>query len=170
MQKTGPGSSTDGRAGPRSLLDAVSGIWRELPGLFSDRVELLSLELQRAGQALLQIAMLGMALAVLGVTAWLILWSLIITGLTLAGLHWLAVFIGALAAQVLLGLWVVHLVKRLLPLLRLSGTRRHLMFTSSPVPVPTTATPPFAGETPSARANHAAVPTAQNPPTTQARG
>lgn len=164
------GPSHAGHEGEGSLLDIVRGIWRELPGLFSDRVELFSLELQRAGQALLHIVALGVALAVLSMTTWLVLWSLIITGLMLAGLHWLLVFLGALLAHVLLALWVVHLIKKLLPMLQLPATRRHLMFTSSPVPVATAATSSSAGDVPAARAHHASVTSAQNPPSSQTPG
>lgn len=170
MASSTHGRSHDGRDGAGSLLDTVRGIWRELPGLFSDRVELFSLELQRAGQALLHIVALGMALAVLGMTTWLVLWSLIITGLMLAGVHWLLVFVGALLAHVLLALWVVHLIKKLLPMLRLPATRRHLMFTSSPVPVAAAAKPSSAGEVPAARDHHAPDTPAQDPPSSQAPG
>ena len=97
---------------------------------------------------MLQIAVWGLALAVLGITAWLILWSLIITALTLAGVHWMVAFVGALGVHTLLGVWVVQRVKHLLPMLRLPATRRHLMFTSSPVPIFTPATPAPADDAP----------------------
>lgn len=150
-------------AAPESSLDTLKSIWRELPGLVSDRVELLSLELHRAGQALLQIVVLGMTLGALGLTAWLILWGLVITGLTQAGVNGMVVLLGALTVHVLLGAWVVHRVKKLLPMLGLPATRRRLMFSSSPAPAPAQ-TPSSSAEGPSKeRENHVPVPPSQRP-------
>jgi hypothetical protein len=56
-------------------LTSLQGLLRELTGLVSDRVELLSLELQRAGQVLAQIVALIVGAAILGMTAWLALWG-----------------------------------------------------------------------------------------------
>ncbi len=120
---------------PESLMDTLRSLWHDIPRLLSDRVELFSLELHRAGLALLQIVVLGIGLAVVAITAWLILWSLIITGLTLVGLHWMGAFALALAVHVVIGAWLVLRAKTLLPMLRLPATRRHLMFSTSPVPV-----------------------------------
>ena len=113
------------------MLDSFRGIWRELPGLLSDRIELLSTELQRAGLALLHIVVLGMALSVLGITVWLMLWCLVVAGLAVLGMHWMAALSVGLAVQLVLVAWAVHRVKALLPLLRLPATRRRLMFTPS---------------------------------------
>jgi uncharacterized membrane protein YqjE len=70
---------------PPSLLSTLRGLWQELPGLLNDRVELLSLELQRAGSALVRIVMLVVVAAILGVTAWLVLWGGIVMALVAAG-------------------------------------------------------------------------------------
>lgn len=128
-------------APPESLMEMLRGIWRELPGLISDRVELLSLELHRAGLALLQIVVLGIAFSVLSLTAWLLLWGLVITALTMAGLHWMVAFMMALVVHLLLALWAVARVKRLLPLLRLPATRRRLMFPAALSPAQPPAPP-----------------------------
>ena len=64
----------------RTLQDLVV----ELPGLVSDRLELLALELHRAGQGMVQIMALVLATAVLGTTAWLALCGGL--GLTLVAL------------------------------------------------------------------------------------
>jgi hypothetical protein len=146
-------------AAPESSLDTLKSIWRELPGLVSDRVELLSLELHWAGRALLQIVVLGIALAALGITAWVILWGLVITGLTQAGVPGMVVLLGALTVHVLLGAWVVHRVKKLLPMLGLPATRRRLMFSSSPAQTPSSS----AEGPPKERANHVPVPPSQSP-------
>ncbi|MES2840369.1 MAG: phage holin family protein [Pseudomonadota bacterium] len=145
MSRAAPTSFKEPGETPDSLMDTLRGLWHDIPRLFSDRVELLSLELHRAGLALLQIVVLGISLAVVGITAWLILWSLIITALTLVGLHWMGAFAMALAVHLVIGAWLVQRVKLLLPKLRLPATRRHLMFSSSPVPV---SSPPRAHDVP----------------------
>lgn len=108
------------------LFASVKSLLHELPGLIGDRVELLSLELERAGRALAQIAMLIVASAVLAVTAWLALWL---------GVGLLLIELGLSSATVLLGLVVVHGIaiavalhraRRLARLLSLPATRRHL--------------------------------------------
>jgi hypothetical protein len=125
------------------LLQTLKGLWQELPGLVSDRVELLSLELHRAGLALAQIAALVVAAAILGVTAWLVLWGMVVALLVMAGLHWLAALGLALLANLLAAWWAVARVRKLLPALKLPATRRHLMISPStkPPPVPPVPTP-----------------------------
>jgi hypothetical protein len=71
-----------------SLLQTLTGVLQELPGLVSDRVRLLALELQRAGLALAQMAALVVAAAILASTAWLALWSGIAVAMVRAGTPW----------------------------------------------------------------------------------
>jgi hypothetical protein len=71
-----------------SLLDNVKQLLRELPGLVSDRVHLLALELKRSGLALAQMVGLIVAAGVLLCTAWLALWAGIGLALIEAGLAW----------------------------------------------------------------------------------
>lgn len=107
-------------------MEQLHALWRELPGLVSDRVELLSLELKRAVQALAQIFALMVAVAVLGVTAWLLLWGVVIQLLVAAGLP---LALGLLLAVAVNGLAIVLALRRaryLLPRLALPATRRHL--------------------------------------------
>ncbi|MDP2263860.1 MAG: phage holin family protein [Hydrogenophaga sp.] len=126
-----------------SLLQTLKGLWQELPGLVSDRVELLSLELNRAGLALAQIAALVVAAAILGVTAWLALWGMVVALLVMAGLHWLVALGLALVANLLAAWWAVSRARSLLPKLKLPATRRHMMLSPStkPPPVPPVPTP-----------------------------
>jgi uncharacterized membrane protein YqjE len=118
--------------GPRgagdSLLDSVRSIVRELPALVGDRIELLSLELQRAGRALVKVTMLAAGAAILALTAWLALWGVVVAGLM--ALDWpapaayaLVVLLNAAAAA-----WALWRARALLSLLGLPATRRHLMF------------------------------------------
>ena len=102
-----------GRAGapPPGLLAALRGLLAELPGLVSDRVHLLSLELKRASRALAQMLALVVAAAVLSVTAWFALWAALAAAAIQAGMPWgwvavivLALNLGAAALAVLLAL------------------------------------------------------------------
>lgn len=104
--------------------------------MVSDRVELLSLELQRAGLALLHITCLGLALTVLGMAGWLIVWALALIGLVAVGLSWAMALGVALLAHVLLGWWAVMRIRHLLPTLGLPATRRQLMFRAPAPPMP----------------------------------
>ncbi len=126
---------------PDSWISLLKGLWRELPGLVSDRVELLSLELQRAGMALVQITVLVVAAAILGVTAWLVLWVAVVAVLVMAGLHWLLALALVLVANLVATWLAVSRVRKLLPTLKLPATRRHLMPSPSSQPTPE---PPFA--------------------------
>lgn len=140
MNEHPPSPPAPGTPGPEpqppaaSLTDQLQALWRELPGLFSDRVELLSLELQRAMQALAQIVVLIVAVAVLGVTAWLVLWAVLIQLLVAAGLPMLASLLLAIAINVVAILVALQRVRRLLPQLKLPATRRHLMISPDPEP------------------------------------
>ena len=130
-----PGSpSSHERVGRRASIGALfGGLLSELPGLVSDRVELLSLELQRAGLALLHITCLGLVLTVLGMAGWLIVWALVMIGLVAAGLSWAMALGVALLVHGLLAWWAVNRIRSLLPTLGLPATRRQLMF-RAPVP------------------------------------
>ncbi len=131
-----PGAVEQGAAAsrPEPLLQTLQSLWHELPGLLNDRVELLTLELQRAGIALAQIVALVIAAAVLGVTVWLVLWGGIVAALVASGLA-LPWALGAALGVNLLAAWLaVARVRALLPQLRLPGTRRHLMLSPSAQP------------------------------------
>jgi hypothetical protein len=71
-----------------SLWDNVKLLLRDLPGMVSDRVHLLALELKRSGLALAQMIGLVVAAGVLLCTAWLALWTGIGVALVQAGVAW----------------------------------------------------------------------------------
>ena len=121
-----PAAAARGAAQQPGWLEALQSIWRELPGLVSDRIDLLSLELRRAGQALVQIVALLVAAAILGVTAWLALWAGIAVGLVELGLHWSLSLLLVLVLNAGVAALAVGRMRRLLPLLQLPVTRRHL--------------------------------------------
>jgi Putative Actinobacterial Holin-X, holin superfamily III len=73
----------------------IADLFGELPMLFSERMQLLSLELQRAGLALGEIVLLIVVAAILTVTAWLVLWGAAAVALFDAGvqLGWVLVIL-----------------------------------------------------------------------------
>lgn len=119
-------------APPGSLADELQGIWRELPGLVSDRVVLLSLELRRAGQALGRIVMLIVATAILGVTAWVALWGCVVGGLAALGLHWTLALLAVLLLNLAGFALTVSRMRALAASLQLPATLRHLTLPPAP--------------------------------------
>ncbi len=121
---------------PESMLQTLMSVWRELPGLVSDRVELFSLEMRRASIVLAHIVAMVVAIAILSVTAWLVLWGGIVTALVAFGLPVALALLVALVFN-LLAAWLAFMrLKSLLPKLSLPATRRHLTMKSNPEPEP----------------------------------
>jgi hypothetical protein len=116
---------------PSSLLDLVQSLLHELPGLISDRVELLSLELGRAGAALAKIVVLTVAVAILGITAWAALWAGVVMGLLALDWHWALALGVVIVANAGALVWAALQVRRLAGLLKLPATRRHLTMRAS---------------------------------------
>ncbi len=71
-----------------SALDLLRSLMEDVPRMIGARIELLSLELQRAKQAFIVMAALGAVAALLLVTAWFVIWGAAIAGLIQAGLAW----------------------------------------------------------------------------------
>lgn len=115
-----------------SLFQQLLAVWRELPGLVSDRVDLLGLELQCASLALIQIVVLVLACGILGVTAWLVLWAGLIVGLVALGLHIAWALLVVLVFNAGAAWWAMGRIRQLLQRLSLPATRRHLGRRSSP--------------------------------------
>ncbi|PTT86397.1 hypothetical protein DBR42_13695 [Pelomonas sp. HMWF004] len=128
-----PGAPGQGHS-TASLLRQFKAVWRELPGLVSDRVELLSLELQRAAQSLVEIVVLLVGVAILGITAWLCLWAALVGLMVSLGLPLFAALLVAVGLNLLATMVAVHRVRGLLPRLQLPATRRHLMLSPDPQP------------------------------------
>jgi uncharacterized membrane protein YqjE len=111
---------------PPSLLQTVRALLRDLPGLLTDRVRLLSLELRRASAALGQMVVLALTAAILVATAWAALWIgfgalFVAAGL---GLVWACAIV--LAINLLAAIWCAVRLRALIPLLSLPATLRHL--------------------------------------------
>ena len=109
-----------------SLPKAVSALFADLPGLLTDRVHLLSLELQRASNALGQMVALGLLAAILFATAWLTLWVGLAAAFLAVGLAWPWIVLLVLFVNLTAAAWAVLRVKALAPLLALPATLRRL--------------------------------------------
>ena len=109
-----------------SLPKAVGALFADLPGLLSDRVHLLSLELRRASNALGQMVALGLLAAILFATAWLALWVGLAAAFLAVGLAWPWIVLLVLFINVSAAVWALLRVKALAPLLALPATLRQL--------------------------------------------
>ena len=109
-----------------SLPKAIGALFADLPGLLSDRVHLLSLELQRASNALGQMVALGLLAAILVGTAWIALWVGLAAALLALGLAWPWIVLLVLCVNLGAAAWAVARVKALAPLLALPATVRRL--------------------------------------------
>ena len=109
-----------------SLPKAVGALFADLPGLLTDRVHLLSLELRRASNALGQMVALGLLAAILLATAWLALWVGLAAAFLAVGLAWPWIVLLILFVNLVAAVWAVLRVKSLAPLLALPATLRQL--------------------------------------------
>ena len=109
-----------------SLPKAVSALFADLPGLLTDRVHLLALELRRASAALGQMVALGLLAAILFATAWITLWVGLAAAFLAVGLAWPWIVLLVLFVNLAAAVWAVMRVKALAPLLALPATLRRL--------------------------------------------
>lgn len=108
------------------LPQAVRALFADLPGIVSDRVHLLALELQRASMAFGRIVALALLAAILVATAWTALWCAIAGGLIALGIQWPWVALLVLFVNLAAAVWALMQVKALAPLLALPATLRRL--------------------------------------------
>jgi uncharacterized membrane protein YqjE len=109
-----------------SLPKAVGALLADLPGLLSDRVHLLALELRRASGALGQMVALGLLAAILIATAWITLWVGLAAAFLAVGLAWPWIVLLVLFVNLAAAVWALMRVKALAPLLALPATLRRL--------------------------------------------
>lgn len=110
------------RQPPASLLDVAQQLVDDLRDALQARAQLLALEAQRAGMALVLMALFGVVAALLLVTAWFCLWALIIA---------VAVTLGAPLWAVLLVALVFSLGAAWLLVSMVRAEARHLLFPAS---------------------------------------
>ena len=118
------------------FVESLLGLWNDARGALSDRVELLSLELGSALRAGAQILMLVVAAAVVGVTAWLAAWGVIVGLLIALGVPWAVSLLIVLVVNVAAALWALSRARSMMPKLSLPATRRHLTLAPSTMPPP----------------------------------
>jgi hypothetical protein len=112
--------------GFESLPKAIGALFADLPGLLTDRVHLLSLELRRASNALGQMVALGLLAAILFATAWTALWVGLAMAFLAVGLAWPWIVLLVLFVNLSAAIWALMRVKALAPLLALPATLRRL--------------------------------------------
>ena len=110
----------------QSLPKAVGALFADLPGLLTDRVHLLALELRRASGALGEMVALGLLAAILFATAWITLWVGLAAAFLAVGLAWPWIVLLVLFVNLAAAIWAVLRVKALAPLLALPATLRRL--------------------------------------------
>ena len=133
----GTARAPTGARAPESLINLARGVLHDLPGLIGDRVELFSLELHRAGLALVKVLAMTVAAAILGVTAWLAVWSILVGLLLAAGWHWAAANGLVVLINIGAAAYAVMRVRKLMAHLSLPATRHHLSFGSGSTHPPT---------------------------------
>jgi len=109
-----------------SLPKAIGALFADLPGLLTDRVRLMSLELRRASNALGQMVALGLLAAILTATAWIALWVGLAAACIALGLAWPWVVLLVLFVNLAAAAWAALRIKALAPLLALPATLRRL--------------------------------------------
>ncbi len=109
-----------------SLPRAIGALFADLPGLLTDRVHLLALELRRASGALGEMVALGLLAAILFATAWIALWAGLAAGFIALGLAWPWAALVVLGVNLAAAVWAVLRVRALAPLLALPATLRRL--------------------------------------------
>ena len=115
-----------------SLPKAIGALFADLPGLLTDRVHLLSLELRRASNALGQMVALGLLAAILFATAWTALWIGLAMAFLAVGLAWPWIVLLVLSINLAAGIWALMRAKALAPLLALPATLRRLTDSDAP--------------------------------------
>lgn len=133
---------------PESLLDTARTVWAEIHLAVHSRLRLASLELRRAGLALVQIVILAALAALLLASSWFMLTLAIYFWGLQMGLHQsLALALAALinvAAASALWWWATQLTQHLM----LAATLRGLRRAHAPQPSPATVAPPATAAAP----------------------
>jgi len=109
-----------------SLPKAIGALFADLPGLLTDLVRLMSLELGRASNARDQMVALGLLAAILAATAWITLWVGLAAACIALGLAWPWVVLLVLFVNLAAAAWAALRIKALAPLLALPATLRRL--------------------------------------------
>lgn len=130
-----------------SISQLLMSLLKDLPGLISDRVHLLALELRRARQSFVQMALMVVVAAILAATAWVAFWAFLAVIVVAIGVPWYAVF-GIIVLINCLGGWMaIRHAQTLVEDLTLPATVRHLTIAPSPPPASSVPSAAEAGRT-----------------------
>lgn len=130
MSAVPPAAARSGEG--EGLLQMLRSLLADLPGLVSDRVHLLALELRRAGLALGKMVALGVAAAMFGVTAWLALWIGLAAAAIEFGMPWGWAWALVLALNLAGAFVAVKWALALVELLKLPATMRRFTVPAPP--------------------------------------
>lgn len=97
---------------PPGLLDEVQALWEDILGLVHDHLELAVLETKLAGESLVNMIIAGVMIAVLLVSAWLGLLSILVLLLILLGMWASAALLIAVSLNLLIALALYGYIKR----------------------------------------------------------
>lgn len=117
-----------------SVAQLLVSLWHDLPGLISDRVLLLALELRRARGSFARMAVFVVLASILAATAWVALWALVTVILLALGVPWYGAFALILVLNGL-GAWIaIGRAAALVDDLTLPATMRRLTLAPSHIP------------------------------------
>ena len=123
-----------------SLGEILMGLVNDIPGLISDRVRLLALELRRARQSFVQMALMVIVAVILATTAWVAFWAFVAVAIFAMGVPWYGVFLLIVVLNCG-GAWIaIRRAQALVEDLTLPATVRCLTMAQSP-PAPSNSLP-----------------------------
>lgn len=119
------------RPAPASIGEILMSLLNDLPGLISDRVHLLALELRRARQSFAKMALMVVVAAILAATAWVAFWAFVAVVIVAMGVPWYGVFLLIVVLNCI-GAWLaIRRAQALVEDLTLPATVRRLTIAPS---------------------------------------
>lgn len=109
-----------------SILGSLRALLAEVPGFFSDRINLMALELRQARMAMEQILVLLVAALIFAGTAWVVLWIGLVVAAVTEGLPWGWVLLAAIAVNLVGAYIALQRVRMLSRLITLPATLRRM--------------------------------------------
>ena len=116
------------------LAQLLKALLEDIPGLLSDRIPLVALELKRARLALVQLVGMLLAAVIMAATAWIAVWGLLVAAAVIYGLPWWCIGVGAILFNLLGGWLALRRARALAEFLALPATFRRLTIAPAPPP------------------------------------
>lgn len=117
---------------PSGFREALNDLFEDARGAISERVKLVSLELRLATMTLMQVVVLAVIVAVLAVTAWLMIVGGVVAGFVSLGLHWGIALVLAIAINLGVAFALVKMMIKLVERVSLPKSLRR--FNNRPEP------------------------------------